>query len=160
MNSELEKSQEAWESVKATGERSIDTLVDKLSSGDFEGALTSIASDISKQLLTLGAANPLKNALYGSGLPTISDVGGIGGFFQSLLGGGPVATASMQVQAATVLVNGGLSAASAFNNIAANDNPAFSLGAANSYASSTQIGYSNSGAGAGLVWIYFLGIGL
>ncbi|WP_282045534.1 phage tail tip lysozyme [Roseibium album] len=161
MNSELEKSQEAWESVKSTGERSIDTLVDKLSSGDFEGALKSIASDITKQLLTLGAANPLKNALYGSGLPTISDAGGIGGFFKSLLGGGPVATASMQVQAATVLVNGGgLSAATAFNNIPANDNAGFGLNAANSNAASRLAGNTNSGSVAGQVWNYFLGKGL
>jgi len=168
MNTELEASQEAWESVKATGERSIDTLVDKLSSGDFEGALKSIASDITKQLLTLGAANPLKNALYGSGLPTISDVGGIGGFFQSLLGGGPVATASMQVQAATVLVNGGLSTATAFNNIPGTGGSALGLAAGNdnavsalaNQATSRLTGTAPTGSVAGQIWNYFIGKGL
>ncbi|MES0879702.1 phage tail tip lysozyme [Roseibium sp. SCP14] len=155
MTSELDRSAEAWETVKSTGERSIDTLVDKLSSGDIEGAITSIAGDISKQLLTLGAANPLKNALYNSGLPTFADTGGVGGFFQSLLGGGPLATGSMQVQAATVLVNGEpLSAFSAFNNIASNDNPAFNLAAGNSNSN------VNSRSVAGQVWNFFKGKGL
>ncbi|MCV0424671.1 MAG: phage tail length tape measure family protein [Roseibium sp.] len=152
MNSELDRSAEAWETVQSTGERSIDTLVDKLSTGDIEGAITSIAGDLSKQLLTLGAANPLKNAVYNSGLPTFGDTGGVSGFFKSLLGGGPLATGSMQVQAATVLVNGEpLSAFGAFNNIA-NDNPAFNLAAGNSNA--------NSGSVAGQIWNYFKGKGL
>lgn len=155
MTGELERSTEAWETVKSTGERSIDTLVDKLSSGDFEGALKSISADLTKQLLTLGAANPLKNALYNSGLPTIGDTGGVAGFFKSLLGGGPVATGSMQVQAATVLVNGEpLSAFSAFNNIAGNDNPAFSLAAGNSNSN------FKGGPVAGQIWDFFKGKGL
>ncbi|WFE92308.1 phage tail tip lysozyme [Roseibium porphyridii] len=153
MTSELDRSQAAWESVKSTGERSIDTLVDKLSSGDLEGALKAITADLSKQLLTLGAANPLKNALFNSGLPTIADAGGIGGFFKSLFGGGPLATGSMQVQAATVLVNGEpLSAFSAFNNSPSNDNPALSLAAGNSNI--------QRGGVPSQIWSFFKGKGL
>lgn len=150
--SELERNSEAWDAVKSTGERTIDTLVDKLSSGDFEGAIKSISADLTKELLTLGAANPLKNALYNSSLPTISDTGGIGGFFKSLLGGGPLATGAMQVQAATVLINGSpLSGFSPVGSVA-NNNPALNLAAGNSN--------FKGGPVANQIWNFFRGKGL
>lgn len=113
----LDRSRAAWAEVGKTGGQAIDTLTDKVSSGDFEGALTGVADDLKKELLALSISNPLKNSLYGQSLPTLADAGGVSGFFKSLLGGGPngLAASTMQVQAATVLINGQpLSGLSAF----------------------------------------------
>ncbi len=110
VTTELERQKKAWTEVQDVGTGAIDSILDAVTGGDFEDALEKIGTDLSKSLLNLGVGNPLKNALFRTDLPTISDAGGIGGFFSSLLGGGPanMQTGSMQVQAATVLVNGGL----------------------------------------------------
>ena len=104
---QLRKQEAAWETIRSTGENTIDTLFDKLSDGDWKGALEDIAKDWSKTILQLGAANPLKNAWLGTNLPTLDDVGGLGGMFSKLFGGG-MSTASMSVNAATVSINGGI----------------------------------------------------
>lgn len=80
----LEENSQAWNAVRSAGETAIDTLVNKLSNGDLSGAIQSIISDLSQMVLMLGAANPLKNALFGSHLPTLSSTGGI---LSGLVGG-------------------------------------------------------------------------
>lgn len=116
---ELEKQADAWATIRDAGESAIDSLVDKLSSGDLSGALEDISKDLTKSLLTLGVTNPLKNGLLGTNYGTINDVGGFGGIISKLFGGGEVdangiiqsalgasATGTMNVTAATVMVNG------------------------------------------------------
>ena len=105
---ELERQKRAWGEVERAGTSAIDRITDGIAEGDIGGALESVAKDLTKTVLRLSTANPLKNALYGSNLPTLSDTGGIGGFFAALLGGGPEAmrAGTMNVQAATVMLNG------------------------------------------------------
>ena len=108
---ELERQKRAWGEVERAGTSAIDRITDGIAEGDIGGALESVAKDLTKTVLRLSTANPLKNAFYGADLPTLSDTGGIGGFFSALLGGGPEAmrAGTMNVQAATVMLNGGLS---------------------------------------------------
>ena len=107
--SELERQRRAWGELERAGTSAIDRITDGIAEGDIGGALESVAKDLTKSVLRLSTANPLKNALYGTNLPTLSDTGGIGGFFAALLGGGPEAlrAANMNVRAATVILNGG-----------------------------------------------------
>ncbi|MBO0346046.1 phage tail length tape measure family protein [Roseibium sp. CAU 1637] len=81
----LEQNQQAWDTVRSAGTSAIDTLVDRLASGDLSGAIQAITSDLSRMVVMLGAANPLKNALFGSNLPTLSSTGGL---LSGLFGGG------------------------------------------------------------------------
>ena len=106
--SELERQKRAWGEVERAGTSAIDRITDGIAEGDIGGALESVAKDLTKTVLRLSTANPLKNALYGANLPTLADTGGIGGFFAALLGGGPEAmrAGTMNVQAATVMLNG------------------------------------------------------
>ena len=106
--SELERQKRAWGEVERAGTSAIDRITDGIAEGDIGGALESVAKDLTKTVLRLSTANPLKNAFYGADLPTLSDTGGIGGFFAALLGGGPEAmrAGTMNVQAATVMLNG------------------------------------------------------
>lgn len=119
LNQQLDRQADAWNTVRQSGESAIDGLVDKLSSGDLSGALESISKDLTKSLLTLGVSNPLKNGLLGTNYGTINDVGGFGGIFSKLFGGGEVdadgiiksalgasTTGTMNVTAATVMING------------------------------------------------------
>ncbi len=118
-NQQIEKQADAWKSVRDAGEDALDTLVDKLGSGDFSGALEDISKDLSKTILQLGVTNPLKNGLLGTNYGTINDVGGFGGIISKLFGGGEVdangiiqsalgatTTGSMNVQAAVVNIGG------------------------------------------------------
>lgn len=117
MNEVLREQKAAWEEIRDVGRSAVDTLVDGIGTG-FENAgdiAIGIVKDITKQMLTLSVANPLKNALYGDSLPTMDSVGGIGGFFSALTGGkfqgagagASRAVGSMTVTAASVVINGG-----------------------------------------------------
>jgi hypothetical protein len=120
MSSAIERQSDAWRTVQQTAENSIDTMVDKLSKGDFKGALDDMAKDWTKTLLQIGVSNPLKNAVLGTNYGTASDVGGIGGIVGKLLGGGKDTSgllssalagqnvSAMNVTAASVIINGGL----------------------------------------------------
>ena len=120
LTQQLEKQADAWRTVRQAGENAIDGLVDKISSGDFSGALEDFAKDISKSLLTLSVTNPLKNNLLGTNLGTMSEVGGLRGIVSKLFGGGEVGASgiiqsalggqsvgTMSVTAASVTINGG-----------------------------------------------------
>ena len=97
----LAESQSAWDAFRDAGESAIDTLVDAFADGgaDIGAALDAIKNDILRFGLELAVANPLKNALFGAGLPEIGSVGGGGGFLGSaasflsgFLGGGASVT--------------------------------------------------------------------
>ncbi|SCB18534.1 phage tail length tape measure family protein [Rhizobium lusitanum] len=106
-NQQLARTTDAWNTIRRAEEDAIDSAVDKLSSGDFKGALDSIADDAKKTLLQVGVANPLKNALTGSNYGTFGDVGGVSGVFKQMFGGDK-SVASMAVTAGTVMINGGV----------------------------------------------------
>ncbi|WP_417691551.1 phage tail length tape measure family protein [Roseibium sp.] len=95
----LEQNQQAWDTVRSSGESAIDTLVDRLANGDLSGAIQAVTSDLSQMVLMLGAANPLKNALFGSSLPTLSSAGGL---LSGLLGGSGGSGVAGAVSAATL----------------------------------------------------------
>ncbi len=108
---------------RSAGENAIDGVVDALSEGDIEGALKSVASELTKGALDLGIKNPLKNALLGTNYGTINDLmanptAGIASLFGDGLN-------SMAVTAGTVIVNGGIAGGtSSFGYGAANGNVA------------------------------------
>lgn len=79
----------AWNDVRNTGMDAIDQLTDSASKGftDIGDVASNIAGEIEHDLLQLALANPLKNAIYGAGLPTLGSIGGAGGFFSALTGG-------------------------------------------------------------------------
>lgn len=140
-NELLKEQVKTWEDVRSTGMDAIDALVESASRGfkDIGDVAKGIWRDIAKQMLTLGAANPLKNALFGTSLPTMASLGGEGNFLATLLGmtANPAANASkipglgeavssMNVTAAVVNLSGGLPGLGDLSRLlpAANDNSA------------------------------------
>ncbi|MBD8890146.1 phage tail length tape measure family protein [Roseibium litorale] len=112
----LDQNRQAWETVQSAGESAIDALVDKLSNGDLAGAIQSIISNLSQLVLMLGAVNPLKNALLGTSLPTLSSSGGL---VSGLLGGTSIGLSSALNAATFGLYNtGGATATGNDNDIA------------------------------------------
>lgn len=91
LTAELKKQNDAWTSVSNTAGSAIDTLVGSAATGfkDISTALTTMAQDITKTTLQLTVANPLKNWLTGSDLPTMGDVGKMGGAIGQLFGRSP-----------------------------------------------------------------------
>ncbi|MGX1259794.1 phage tail tip lysozyme [Sinorhizobium fredii] len=117
-NQQLERMRETWESIFDTARDGVDTLVDGLFDGgkDIGEVLKGIGRDFARLMFDLAITNPLKNWLTGSDLNSIADLGifgkgassgrgGFGGVLGGLLGA-PRAVASMQVQAASVVING------------------------------------------------------
>ncbi len=114
---EIEKQAEAWGKVQSAAEGAIDTMTDDLLKGDFSGALESLSSEITGLFAEIAIKNPLKNALLGTDLGTIGDIGGLKGIFDRLTGRGGESTirtssksmgvGSMTVSAASVIINGG-----------------------------------------------------
>ncbi|RWB61026.1 MAG: hypothetical protein EOQ42_20270 [Mesorhizobium sp.] len=114
---ELLKQQKAiWEDIRDTGVDAIGSIVDSALGGfsDIEDLGKSLTSDLLKQFTELAIKNPLANALYDKGLPTLDGIGGIGGFIKTLLGGGAPeaaggqALATADITAGVVNVNGAL----------------------------------------------------
>lgn len=98
---ELERQQAAYGSLQQAGSSAIDALV--TGTGSLKDRLRSVMESFSKWLLELSVSNPLKNALFGTNLPTMQD----------LMAGKPVVpgvsamtTGSMTVSAGTVMING------------------------------------------------------
>ncbi len=118
-NAQLERTKETWESIFDTARDGIDSIVDSLFEGgqDIGEVLKNIGRDFARLMFDLAVTNPLKNWLTGSNLNSIADLGifgsgassGKGGGFGGVLGnllGAQKAVASMQVQAASVFING------------------------------------------------------
>lgn len=105
---------DAWNDVRQTGMDAIDALTGSALNGfsDIEDVAKNIAGDILKQFAQLAIANPLKNGIFNAGLPTLDSLGGVGGFFKTLLGGAnPAAGQSvgaMTVNAGNVVVTGNI----------------------------------------------------
>lgn len=110
----LERQKAAWGEIETTGSSAIDTITEGLRTGkDISKQLT---DDITKELMKLTVANPLKNWLFGKNLPEIGDVS------KTLFGGRgsatpasilPQAVGTATITAGTVVVNGGIAGAGA-----------------------------------------------
>lgn len=83
---EIERQADAWEKVESASGSAIDKIVDELIELDFEGVFDSLRAEITKLVSELAIKNPLKNALIGSDLPTLSDMGGLQGIWTRLTG--------------------------------------------------------------------------
>lgn len=113
----LKDMREAWQEVGDVGRSAIDQITEGMADGfeNMDDIAKNILKDINKEFLQLAIAKPIKNGLYGDDKPTLGTLGGIGGFFSALTGGkmptDPAlrSVSSMQVTAATVMVNGGVS---------------------------------------------------
>ena len=103
LNTQLERSKDAWNSYKQAGESAIDTLF----SGDKDVGkkLANTFLDLGKQLIV---TNPLKNMLLGTNYGTIEDLLSGKKSGGGILGALGQNVASMNVTAASVVVNGGI----------------------------------------------------
>lgn len=119
LSAALKRESDAWDAVREAGEGAIDGIFSALRQGDVDGALESLANQISGMFEQLAITNPLKNALFGTDYATLSDAGGMQGIWSRLTGktlpidparaaaAAAVQTvASMQVNAATVMIGG------------------------------------------------------
>lgn len=116
-NEQLKTTKAAWEDIFNTVNDGLDGISDALfSGGSIEEALRKAGSQLAKTIFDMSLTNPLKNWLTGGNFNTIGDLGifpgawsGKGGGFGGVLGqmlGAQKAVASMQVQAASVFING------------------------------------------------------
>lgn len=89
-NKALQAHKQAYEQIQSIGKDAINSLVDAVVDGNksVEDILKDMLKQIAKMLLTLGFANPLQNALFGSNLPTAQSMGGLGNVLGALVGGG------------------------------------------------------------------------
>jgi hypothetical protein len=149
---------DAWNTVKTAGEDAIDQIGEALRTGDWAGAASAVLADIQKSVIQLGLTNPLKNELLGTNYGTLADAGGLIG---KLFGGngatsaGVSAVGAMNVNAASVIINGGISTGG----------PGGGLGAIASAANDNLVGIggaskTNQSGVAAQVWNYFAGKGL
>lgn len=158
----IEAQADAWRRVQSAGEAAIDGVLDKLRSGDIAGAFEELAAEIEKGFFDLAVANPLKNAIMGTNLGTLQDVGGLGGIWDRLRGKNTVdeqtlisqavqPVQSMMVQAASVTLSGNLSGIAGMNQLAANSDmaPGAMMG-----------GLPGSGDVQSQIWQFFAGKGL
>ena len=115
LEARLDRITDAWGRVDNAAASAIDNMVDGLTGGG-KDALRSAGQDMLDLIKELTLANPLKNAILGSNLPTMSDVGGLGGIFGRLFGGAgsdiglnvsAMNAASMAVTTPMVQVNAG-----------------------------------------------------
>ncbi|WP_226557874.1 phage tail tip lysozyme [Salipiger thiooxidans] len=117
---EIARQAQAWETVRSAGTQAIDDIFDRLINRDLAGALETIAEEFATTFSNLGMLNPLKNAVFGTDLPTMDDLGGWQGIWGRLTGGDMAdpdfsqmkaySTASMTVTAGSVTVTGALAA--------------------------------------------------
>lgn len=117
-NEQLKTTKAAWEDIFSTVNDGIDGISDALfSGGSITDALKKAGQQLAKTMFDMALTNPLKNWLTGGNFNTIADLGifgngatsGKGGGFGGVLGqmlGAQKAVASMQVQAASVFING------------------------------------------------------
>lgn len=146
---ELERQQAAWSSWSDEAGGAIDRVVGDLAGGKLGvDTLTGTLEDAGKWLGQLAIGNPMKNALLGQNLPTITDVmdrlqgktpatAAIGGVLASSVG-------SMNVTAASVVINGGVGLPGAVAG-AVNDNlPAGAGGIGSDYAASKIKGLNSA----------------
>lgn len=97
---QLERQQAAYQSVQQAGSTMIDQLT--VGTGSLKDRLKSMADTLLTTFQQLAVANPLKNMLLGTNLPTLGDL--FSGKPASPIGA--TSTASMTVTAGTVMING------------------------------------------------------
>ncbi|WP_026363010.1 phage tail length tape measure family protein [Methylopila sp. M107] len=117
LRSELDRTKQAYEDIKTVGGGAIDSVTQQFvsQSGSWKSVITGVQTDIQGQMATWAIANPLKNALFGSNLPTMQDAGGVLGRLMGNTAPAPAtataaiagSTAMMNVSATNVIVNGG-----------------------------------------------------
>lgn len=98
---EIERQNAAYSSLEQAGGSAIDALT--VGTGSLKDRLKSAADTMLQWVQQLTIANPLKNALFGSNLPTMGDL-----FSGRTSVPGAQSTATMTVTAGTVMVNGGV----------------------------------------------------
>ena len=98
---EIERQSAAYAAAQQAGGQLIDQMF--VGTGSIEDRLKSMANTLLTTFQQLAVANPLKNALTGTNLPTLSDL-----FSGRPSMPGATSTAMMTVKAGTVMLNGGL----------------------------------------------------
>jgi len=160
----IERGARAWDRFRSAGENAIDTLVDKLSEGDIEGALEALAKDSLKYALEMAVKNPLKNLAFNDNLPTMADLPGV---IARMLGGADKSAesaidaiagqtvGSMNVTAATVMINGGIAGAGGIvGNPAANVTKLLSPANSNDPNVGSTIDFMRAGNGRRSPWSF------
>lgn len=111
----LDRITSAWARVDDAAGSAIENMVDALTGGGSD-SLRSAAQDALGLIKELTLTNPLKNAILGQNLPTMADVGGLGGIFGRLFGkegaapaltASTMSAASMAVTTPMVTLNAG-----------------------------------------------------
>lgn len=98
---EIERQNAAYSSLEQAGGSAIDALT--VGTGSLKDRLKSAADTMLQWIQQMTIANPLKNAIFGSNLPTMGDL-----FSGKTAVPGAQSTATMTVTAGTVMVNGGV----------------------------------------------------
>ncbi|MBN8917735.1 MAG: phage tail length tape measure family protein [Rhizobiales bacterium] len=105
--SELERRKDAFSTFQRAGESAFDALGDALAGKKVDFA--SLMQDINRQMIQLAVINPLKNMAFGTNYGTAGDLMNVFmGGSSNPLASAARAVGTMQVTAATVVVNGGL----------------------------------------------------
>lgn len=99
---EIERQNAAYASLQSAGGSAIDSLT--VGTGSLQDRLKAAADTMLQWIQQLAIANPLKNALFGSNLPTIADLGKPA---TAIPGMSTTSTATMTVTAGVVNVAGG-----------------------------------------------------
>lgn len=106
---------DAWQTYSSSGAQAFDTIGASITGGtdslkNFGNTAQSVISDLYNSLLKLAVLNPLKNAVFGTNLGTLSDLKGGGGLLGSLLGGTNRTSASGSAATASGTAVGGTGA--------------------------------------------------
>jgi len=87
----LDQVEAGMDQLRQTGEQMLDTVFNVDNWTDPFKMLLDLLKQVEQEFVTIAFANPLKNSMFGENMPTLGSVGGIGGFFSSLLGMGGTA---------------------------------------------------------------------
>lgn len=85
VNLHLQHLNDNWNEFKSTGEKIVDDVLNPANWKNWHDLGSAVIQDIEQEFIKLSLINPLKNAMFGSNLPTGS---GFGSFLSSLFGGG------------------------------------------------------------------------
>ena len=86
LEQQLDRLTDAWGRVDDAAGSAIDRMVDGLTGGDLGDALREAGAELLNFWSEMALKNPLKNAMLGTDLPTMQDVGGWGGIMGRLFG--------------------------------------------------------------------------
>lgn len=157
----LEAQTDAWRRVQSAGESAIDGILDKLRSGDIREAISEMAEEIGGMFFDLQVRNPIKNAILGTNLGTMDDVGGLGGIWGRLTGRNEVDQASAVAMGAAPVSSMSISATQVILQAGALDLTGLSGLAANlPTAHGSVAGLGGSGNVQAQVWSFFAQKGL